>query len=208
MTDRKRRRGVSRRTMLRGMGAAALASPFLPWLRAHGEDATETGRLILFFTPHGTIHDNWRPTGTERDFTLGPILAPLAGFEDRLMILDGMNVDASISVGAPHTKGPALLWTAAPLIEDNRFERNQNGDITYFGWNSGPSVDQVLAPTLSEELRYGSLELGVRMGAYASPGQRMIYKAAEQPLPVTYQPAHFLDYLAPPFVRGRGLRWL
>ena len=104
--------------MLRGMGAAALASPFLPWLRAHGEDATETGRLILFFTPHGTIHDNWRPTGTERDFTLGPILAPLAGFEDRLMILDGMNVDASISVGAPHTKGPALLWTAAPLIED------------------------------------------------------------------------------------------
>ena len=35
-------------------------------------------RLIVFFTPNGTIPDAWRPTGGERDFTLSTILSPMS----------------------------------------------------------------------------------------------------------------------------------
>ncbi|MFK7986199.1 MAG: DUF1552 domain-containing protein, partial [Sandaracinaceae bacterium] len=116
-----KKRNLSRRSLLRGLGAAgaaAAASPFLPLMTASGDTPVESGRLILFYTPHGTVHDQWRPSGPERAYSLSPILAPLAGFEEKLLILDGVDIDPTISIGASHTKGPALLWTAAPLLED------------------------------------------------------------------------------------------
>lgn len=176
------KRTFSRRTLLRGLGAAAVASPFLPLMTASGDTPIESGRLILFYTPHGTVHDQWRPSGSERAFSLSPILSPLAGFEDKLLVLDGMDIDASISIGAPHVKGPALLWTAAPLLEDQTFARDAMGEVTYYGWNSGPSVDQVLADTVSQDLRFRSVEVGVRTGGYAFPGSRTTYRGPGQPV--------------------------
>ena len=94
---------VSRRALLGGLGASAALSPFIPLLNADGQEAAPL-RLILWFTPHGTIYDNWKPSGGETDFTLSPILKPLEPYRAKLNILDGLKVNAD-GVGAPHTKG-------------------------------------------------------------------------------------------------------
>ena len=106
-------RSLSRRALLRSLGASAALSPFLPLLEAQGQEAQPL-RLILWFTPHGTVYDNWKPSGGQTDFTLSPILKPLEAYRGKLNILDGLKIQAD-GVGAPHTKGPPLLWTASPL---------------------------------------------------------------------------------------------
>jgi len=64
----KRREGLNRnfhrRAFLSGLGLAGLY-PFIPILNASGQEATFPKRLVLFFTPHGTLFDAWLPTGKE-----------------------------------------------------------------------------------------------------------------------------------------------
>jgi uncharacterized protein DUF1552 len=170
---------LSRRALLSGLGLSTTLSPFLPLLEAHGQDAQPL-RLILWFTPHGTVYDNWKPSGGQTDFTLSPILKPLEPYRAKLNILDGLRIQAD-GVGAPHTKGPPLLWTASPLNDDMTFTRADGSGGMYYGWNSAPSVDQVIIDKLGSTTPYKSLEFGVRSGQ-SHPGSRMIYAGAETPL--------------------------
>jgi hypothetical protein len=170
---------VSRRALLSGLGASAALSPFIPLLNAEGQEAQPL-RLILWFTPHGTVYENWKPTGGETDFTLSPILKPLEPYRAKLNILDGLKINAD-GVGAPHTKGPPLLWTASPLNNDMTFTRADGSGGMYFGWNSAPSLDQVILSKLTPATPYKSLEFGVRSGS-SFPGTRMIYTGSATPL--------------------------
>ena len=67
-------------------------------------------RLLVFFTPNGTIHNHWRPTGGESDFSFpaGSMLEALTPHRDELMVLDGMN----FSTGSNHEGGMAAMLTA------------------------------------------------------------------------------------------------
>lgn len=171
--------GLSRRALLSGLGVSTALLPFLPALEAQGQELAPL-RLILWFTPHGTVYDNWKPSGGQTDFTLSPILKPLEPYRAKLNILDGLRVQAD-GVGAPHTKGPPLLWTASPLNDDMTFTRADGSGGMYYGWNSAPSLDQVIINELNPTTPYKSLEFGVRSGG-SHPGSRMIYTAAETPL--------------------------
>jgi hypothetical protein len=168
-----------RRALLGGLGASAVLSPFLPLLEAEGQELQPV-RLIFWFTPHGTIYDNWKPSGNQSDFTLSPILKPLEALKSKINVLDGLKIQAD-GVGAPHTKGPSLLWTASPLNDDMTFTRADGSGGMYYGWNSAPSLDQVLIGKLKPATPYESLEFGVRSGG-SHPGSRMIYTGAETPL--------------------------
>jgi hypothetical protein len=189
----KRNPRFARRTFLRGLGAAGAVSPFIPLLNASAQEAVFPRRLLLWFTPHGTIYDAWKPTVSGASFTLGPILAPLERHKSKLLVLDGMRIKAD-GVGAPHTKGPPLLWTASKLAEDMTFTREDGSGGMYYGWNTGPSVDQVIAAAVGGKTAYRSLELGVRCGGN-HPGSRMIYTAAKQPLAPATDPSAVFDRL-------------
>ncbi len=130
---------LSRRALLSGLGVSTALSPFIPLLDAEAQDATDAPpvRLILWFTPHGTVYDNWKPSGGQTDFTLSPIRKPLEPYRAKLNILDGLKIQAD-GVGAPHTKGPPLLWTASPLNSDMTFTRSDGSGGMYYGWNSAP----------------------------------------------------------------------
>jgi Protein of unknown function (DUF1552) len=174
------RRNFSRRALLKGLGVSAAASPFVPLLNASGQTAAPPKRLVLFFTPHGTVWDKWKPTGMETAFSLSPILMPLLRHQSRLTVLAGLGIPDK-GVGAPHTKGPSLLWTGSTLTDDGTFNRSDcSGGCTY-GWNSGPSVDQLVVNALKPTTPYKSLQFGVRCGGN-NPASRMIYTAAQQPL--------------------------
>lgn len=184
---------ISRRSILRGLGVSAALAPFVPALSASG-DAGGIKRFIFFFTPHGTVWSRWLPAGSRTSFTLDGILSPLERHKAKLNVIDGMRVIAETSVGAPHTKGMPLLSTASPLLEDMTFSRDDGMGVYYYGWNSAPSIDQVIAARCSEGLPYRSLELGVLAGGN-HPGQRLSYRAAEQPLAPVQSPYVAFDRL-------------
>lgn len=143
---------LSRRAVLRGAGGVAIA---LPWLeimtggresRAQGAPAR---RFLAVFTPGGTILDKWIPTGTESDFTLSPILAPFTQVKDSLLVLNG--IDMKSAVGEQSAAGMVAWLTGTP----------QTGPSQQ-GFAGGPSMDQVLASTLSAGQAFPSLQLAIR----------------------------------------------
>jgi len=181
---------LSRRQLLQHLGVGAAAAPFLPLLRARGQDALYPKRLVLFYTPHGTVYENWKPNGGERDFSLSPILGSLERHRDRLNVLDGLRIQHSRVPAPPHTEGMGLVWTGSHLGQGNTF-MIQDYPID---WVEGPSVDQVVAQRIGGETAYRSLELGVK-SAGSSPTSRMIYAGARQPVQPEADPARAFDRL-------------
>ena len=88
---------IARRTLLRGAAGAAIALPFLEAMlpRRAGAAPAAVKRFIVMFSPNGTIAPNWIPTrgatGAESDFSLSPILTPLAPHQADLIIVEGLN---------------------------------------------------------------------------------------------------------------------
>ncbi|RMF96821.1 MAG: DUF1552 domain-containing protein, partial [Planctomycetota bacterium] len=76
-----KRKHLSRRTVLRGLGTAL----FLPWLDAmrpaFGAEAKPPLRLVFFYVPNGIHMPAWRPKEDGPLGTLPSSLAPLAEFK-------------------------------------------------------------------------------------------------------------------------------
>jgi hypothetical protein len=172
------RRLVSRRAFLGAAGVAGSALALFPWLDAVA--APSPMRLLLFFTPHGTVWDQWRPTGGETGFTFSPILEPLEPHRDRMVIVDGVELKVGTDYYIPHTYTMPLLWTGSPIdTSTSDFCREDHGQC--FGWNTGVSVDQFIATQLAGvPTPYSSIELGVGCGGL-HPATRMIYTGPAMP---------------------------
>ncbi|MBC8069173.1 MAG: DUF1552 domain-containing protein [Deltaproteobacteria bacterium] len=169
---------LSRRWFMGGGAAAGSALALFPWLQAKAAPAAP--RILLFFTPHGTVWDQWRPTGGETDFTLSPILEPLASHRERMVIVDGVELKVGTEYYIPHTYTMPLLWTGSPIDTSTaEFCREDHGQC--FGWNTGVSVDQFIASQLEGTTTpYSSIELGLGCGGL-HPATRMIYTGPAMP---------------------------
>jgi len=169
---------ISRRTILRGAGGAAIALPFLEAMRgrkkAHAAGAPQ--RFVVMFSANGTLPAAWTPTGGGSSFTLSPILTPLAPYQSDLVIVQGLLQEGGGGDG--HQNGIGGMLTASPL-NPGPFA---GVGAPPAGWATGPSVDQRIAQAWAAPTPYRSLELGVQVGAADNWG-RMIYRAANQPLP-------------------------
>jgi Protein of unknown function (DUF1552) len=174
---------IPRRTLLRGIGGVALALPFLEAMRPRIAEAAPgvPKRFVVFFSANGTIKDQWQPSGTENDFTLSPILTPLAPHKSDLLIMRGLNNEASyIYEPNAHDASMATMLTAAKLLIGPS-GTGRAGHVLD-GTAAGPSIDQELARTIGSATKLPSLELGVqstttilepmvvRMGYRGAPG--------------------------------------
>ena len=87
------KKAISRRTILRGVGATValpLLDAMIPALTAaQNTPAKAVRRLAVVYHPNGVIYENWLPKGTGRDFTLSPILEPLEPFRKQLVVVTG-----------------------------------------------------------------------------------------------------------------------
>ncbi len=187
MSDTKRIvRPLSRRAVLRGLGGVAIALPLLEAMRVKPARALEgtPKRLIIMYTPNGTIAKNFWPTGGETDFTLSPILTPLAAHQQDLLILGGIDMLSSLSgPGDAHQKGTGQCLTGTELLEGDF-----PGDAGLSaGWAGGISLDQEVANHVGKTTAYASLELGVAVQG-ANVGGRISYRGAGQPLPSENSP--------------------
>jgi hypothetical protein len=146
---------VNRRTLLRGGAAALLAAPFLRLLErpARAAELGTATRFLVLHSPNGTIPARWRPSGNGAGYAFGAgsILAPLAGLEPELLVLDGMD----FNTGDNHEGGMAAMLTAG-------------GDT---------SIDQVVADQIGGATRFRSLELSAQTSAWGGSTQtRMVYR--------------------------------
>lgn len=190
------KRTLSRRALLRGAGGAALALPFLDIMRTAPTLAqsipgyTAAGlpkRFVVFFTPNGTIPDAWTPIGSGSSFTFSRILAPLAPFREKLLILDGL--DQTGEGGDGHQNGMQGMLTGQTL-NPGPF---QGGDGGSAGWANGISVDQRIAEVVGTETPLRSLELGVRSGQGENNWTRMSLLGPDEPIPPERDPYKVYD---------------
>lgn len=191
MSRTNRRQFLSRSARLALAGSAAA---LFPWLDARGDVVKVPMRLLLVFTPHGTVWDQWRPTGGETDFTFSPILKPLEAHRDRLVIMEGIEIKTGTDYYIPHTYTMPTLWTGSPIdTVTQEFCREDHGKC--FGWNTGVSVDQFIVSKLTgTPTPYGSIELGYGCGGL-HPATRMIYTAPAQPRSPIDDPQSAFDTL-------------
>ena len=183
---------VSRRNFLRGVGigAAAVALPFARVLSGKADD-TIPKRFIAWFTPNGTIDEEWVTGGGATDFTLGRILEPLAPFRDKLLLLDGLNVrNCATGPGSGHQKGAGCFLTGRPLLDG---DFGGGGGATS-GWASGISLDQYIANEIAPPTAFPSLELGVYVRG-SNNRHRLAYRGSNDPLPPQNSPYAVFDRL-------------
>ncbi len=181
---------LGRRRLLQSLGVSAALSPFIPLL-ARGEGEAPPRRLILVYTPHGTIHDAWTPTGTETEFTLPELLQPFEPYRaDNLIVLKGMQLLGQGGAG-PHTRGMPLLFTGSEQLPGDKYKHGGAPPDDPLGWggNVNPSIDQVIAQNTLGATALPSLHLGYQVGGL-SVANRMSFTAPDQPTELYQDPQH------------------
>lgn len=138
-------------------------------------------RLVILFSPNGTVPSAFWPATAGREFELPGILQPLEEFRDRMLVLRGID-NRVRGDGDDHMRGMSCLLTGVELAPGNI----QGGSNTPAGWPRGPSIDQVLGGRLQSvpetETRFGTLEFGVLVPERADVWTRMVYAGANRPV--------------------------
>ena len=182
---------LSRRTVLRGMGAA-IALPFLDAMVPAAlatQAARPANRFLAFYVPNGMAMQYWSPETEGRDFELTPILAPLAPFKDQMLVLSGIKANWNyIHAGA---SGSFLTGTA----RGGRNEIEIVADV---------SIDQMMARHFSNETQVASLEMSMDVPANAGActgnlscvyTHTLSWRSPTQPLPMEWNPRAVFERL-------------
>ena len=107
---------LSRRNFLKGLGVSSAALPFingLPGLQAKNTDHSKK-RLIVMFSPNGTLPGEFWPEPLEDSIALKPIMEPLSEFKDDILTLKGVHNKVG-GDGDDHMKGIGCLLTGRRL---------------------------------------------------------------------------------------------
>jgi hypothetical protein len=195
------RKHLSRRSVLRGMGAT-IALPLLdgmiPALTAMRNTAAQPlRRLGVIYLPNGMNMSHWTPAAEGAAFTLPTILQPLAPFRDRLLVLSGMSnkeADAQLGEGVgDHSRAQVAFLTGAHA------KKTQGPDI-----RAGISMDQIAARELGRHTQLASLELalesndlvgGCESGLSCAYSGTIAWRSATTPLPMESDPRAVFERL-------------
>jgi hypothetical protein len=145
-----RTKQLSRRTILRGIGAA-VSLPLLDAMVPAFASVTTSLRLAFIYVPNGIMMDQWTPVSDGTDFQLPRILAPLAPHRDNVLVLSGLTQNTGRALGdaaGDHARASATYLTGV-------HPRKTDGE----GICSGISVDQVAASHIGTASKLPSLEL-------------------------------------------------
>lgn len=140
---------LSRRTLLRGAGAAI----GLPWLEAmaapKGADKPPV-RMAALYMPNGVREDMWTPEGEKRDFKLSPTLQPLADLQDQLLVLTNLWNPGSVGGDGHYVKISGWL-TCTTVTKTLGVDVSANGI----------SMDQLAVQKAGKQTPIASMELAV-----------------------------------------------
>ncbi len=146
---------LSRRTLLRGLGAA-ISLPLLDAMVPAFASPVTPSRLAFIYVPNGIVMDHWTPVSEGTNFEFPRILAPLAPHRDHVSVLSGLTQNTGRALGdtnGDHARASATYLTGV-------HPRKTDGA----GICAGISVDQVAATQASASTKLPSLELGCEDG--------------------------------------------
>lgn len=173
------RKHLSRRTMLRGMGASIglpLLNAMIPAGVAGAAQAASPRRMAFIYIPHGAIlstsaipaaglsrklaandqQDRWTPNGSGREMELVGDLASLAPYRDRITVVS--NLDNSVAAAQTPHGVHAGTWLTGVVP--------QKGARTYA---DRISIDQRAVEVIGKTTPLPSLELGTESGGPSDP---------------------------------------
>lgn len=182
-------KSLPRRTVLRGLGAT-LALPFLDaMVPAARAAARPPHRFQSFYVPNGMAMEYWTPPDVGTNFTITPVLEPLAPFRDQMIVVSGLKANWNyIHAGA---SGSFLTGTT-------RGGRNETEII------ADVSVDQLLARHFAKQTQVASLEVAMDRpnNAGACTGNlscvythTISWRSPTQPLPMEWNPRAVFETL-------------
>jgi len=176
---------LSRRTVLRGLGASIslpLLDAMIPASTALAQTAAQPRpRMGFVYFPHGAVMKSWSPQQVGTDFAISPILKPLDPFRSHLTIVSGLRNKGGES-SDPHGI-MAGTWLSCQGI------KGREGD-------KGVTADQIAARHFGLDTPMPSLEL-TGEGGNATCGQgatgcgfgsTVAFRTPTQPLPMEDNP--------------------
>ncbi|HTQ36665.1 MAG TPA: DUF1552 domain-containing protein [Steroidobacteraceae bacterium] len=176
---------ISRRTVLRGAGAA-IALPLLDAMIPAATALADTAaapmpRMGFIYFPHGAVMKSWVPEQTGTGYTMSPILKPLEPYRSKLTIVSGLRNKGGES-SDPHGI-MAGTWLSCYGIKDRK------DDL-------GTTADQLAARKFGAGTPLPSLELTGEGGAATCSqsgggcgyGSTTAFRTPFQPLPMEDNP--------------------
>jgi hypothetical protein len=146
---------ISRRTLLRGAGAAMA----LPWLESM-TSAAPTGsaltlsepplRSVFMYMPNGVRPDYWTPAGDDENYQITPHLKSLESLKNDFLLLENLWNAKTVGRNGHWPKVPAFL-------SGGYVERTSGDDLD----SGGTSVDQLAAQRIGDRTMLPSFELGL-----------------------------------------------
>ena len=187
---------LSRRTLLRGLGAA-ISLPLLDaMVPAFASTVASPMRLAFVYVPNGIFMGDWTPSISGPDFEFTRTLAPLAQHRAAVLVLSGLaqNNGRPLGDGAgDHARASAAYLTGV-------HPKKSEGA----GLRAGISVDQIAAAQTCAATRFPSLELACEEGRMAGAcdtgyscaySNTLSWRTPEMPLPPELNPRAVFERL-------------
>ena len=149
-------KAIPRRAFLRGLGATValpLLDAMLPAFASAAESASPT-RLGVVYVPNGIIMSNWTPATEGAGFEITPILAPLAPFREKMLVLSGLAHKTALALAGEGAGDHARA--AATFLSGVHPKKTEGAGI-----QAGVTVDQFVAKELGKDTQLTSLELAL-----------------------------------------------
>jgi hypothetical protein len=192
------RTALSRRTMLRGMGAA-IALPALdamaPALAASKLPGKPPVRMAFVYVPNGIDMRNWNPAWEGPNQELPRILKPLEPLKSEITLLGNLT----------HNNGRALLDGPGDHGRCcGAYLTGVQPKKTMVDIKAGISCDQIVAQKIGSETRFPSLEVGLEdarqagdcdSGYSCAYTNNLAWRSETQPLPPILDPRALFERL-------------
>ena len=191
---------LPRRTFLHGMGAA-LALPLMDGMvpafaKAQGSAQSPT-RLSFLYVPNGIIMDKWTPAAVGTGFAMTPVLAPLAPFQDKLLVLSGLVANGARALAGEGAGEHARA--SATFLSGVHPKKTEGSDL-----RAGISVDQIVAQHLAGDTQLASLEVAIDStdvvgtcdtGYSCAYSNTLCWRTETTPIPMENQPRAVFERL-------------
>jgi hypothetical protein len=191
------KKSFSRRTVLRGLGAA-IALPLLDGMvpafaGTRHSAAIPIRRFGAVYVPMGMSMGQWTPP-SEGALELASTMESLEPFKDQLVVFSGLDSKPGDGTDSgPHPRCQTAWLTGTPA------KRTEGADIY-----AGVSMDQIVAKEFGKETQLTSLELGIEsnelmgvcnIGYSCAYNNTCSWRTATQPLPMENNPRAVFERL-------------
>jgi Protein of unknown function (DUF1552) len=114
-------------------------------------------RILFFYVPHGIDPTKFMPSGTGKNFTLSPLMKALEPYKTELTIVRGQkSAKLAGTCRGPVHFGPGAFFSGTAQVKLPMYQGS--ADVCA---PTSPTIDQVIAQELSQNVRYPSINLGV-----------------------------------------------